>query len=162
MTTLTRVTVFGRKPAAAPAVVRGAGLLLAAQGVAALVVAVVLVARGIAGADQQVVHGSPASGWYAQGTTVFFALAGAAVLAAGRALTLGKRWGRGLAVITELLLLPVAWYLTVDSHRPGLGVPVGVVALAVLGLLFSPAGVRWAAGDQRDSANSANRGPDNR
>lgn len=76
MTTLTRVTVFGRKPGAAPTAVRGAGLLVAAQGVAALVVAVVLVVRGIAGADQHVVNGSPASGWYAQGTTVFFVLAG--------------------------------------------------------------------------------------
>lgn len=162
MTTLTRVTVFGRKPGSAPTAVRGAGVLVAAQGVAALVVAVALVVRGIAGADQHVVNGSPASGWYAQGTTVFFVLAGAGVLAAGRALTLGKRWGRGLAVITELLLLPVAWYLTVDSHRPGFGIPAAVVALAVLGLLFSPAGVRWAAGGQRDSANSANRGPDSR
>lgn len=146
-----------------PSAVRGAGLLVLVQGVAALVTAVVLVVRGIAGADQHVVHGSPASGWYAQGTAVFFALAGAAVLAGGRALTLGKRWGRGLAVITELLLLPVAWYLAVDSHRPGFGIPAGLVALAVLGLLFSPAGVRWAAGgDQRDSASSANREPDSR
>ncbi len=155
VTTLTRVTVFRRNPGAAPAAVRGAGLLVVVQGLAALVVAAVLVVRGIAGADQRVVNGL--------GTAVFFVLVGAVVLAAGRALTVGKRWGRGLAVITELLLLPVAWYLTVDSHRPGFGIPAAVVALAVLGLLFSPAGVRWAAGgDQRDSASSANPGPDNR
>ena len=117
--------------------------------------AAVLVVRGVAGADQRVVNGV--------GTAVFFVLVGAVVLAAGRALMVGKRWGRGLAVITQLLLLPVAWYLTVDSHRPGFGIPAGVVALAVLGLLFSPAGLRWAAGgDQRDSASSANRGPDSR
>ncbi len=125
------------------------------QGVAALVLAAVLVVRGIAGADQRVVNGV--------GTAVFFVLVGAGVLAAGRALMVGKRWGRGLAVITQLLALPVAWYLTVDSHRPAFGVPAGVVALAVLGLLFSPAGLRWAAGgDQRDSASSTNRGPDSR
>ncbi|OBB91542.1 hypothetical protein [Mycobacterium sp. 852002-30065_SCH5024008] len=148
------MTVFRRNPGAAPAAVRGAGLLVVVQGLAALVVAAVLVVRGVAGADQRVVNGL--------GTAVFFVLVGAVVLAAGRALTVGKRWGRGLAVITQLLLLPVAWYLTVDSHRPGFGIPAGIVALSVLGLLFSPAGVRWAAGDQRDSANSANRGPDSR
>jgi hypothetical protein len=56
----------------------------------------------------------------------------------------------------------VAWYLAVGSHRPGFGIPAGVVALAVLGLLFSPAAVRWAAGAQGDSASSANREPDSR
>ncbi|WP_260744318.1 hypothetical protein [Mycobacterium sp. SMC-2] len=149
------MTVFRHNPGSAPAAVRGAGLLVVAQGVAALVMAAVLAVRGIAGTDQRVVNGL--------GTAVFFALAGAAVLAAGRALVLGRRWGRGLAVITQLLLLPVAWYLAVSSHQPAFGIPAGVVALTALGLLFSPAGVRWAAGgDQRDSANSANRGPDSR
>ncbi|WP_156670168.1 MULTISPECIES: hypothetical protein [unclassified Mycobacterium] len=149
------MTVFRRNPGAAPAAVRGAGLLVALQGAAGLVMAVVLVVRGAAGADQRVVNGL--------GTAVFFVLVGAVVLAAGRALILGKRWGRGLAVITQLLLLPVAWYLAVDSHRPGFGIPAGCAALAVLGLLFSPAGLRWAGGgDQRDSARSANRGPDSR
>ncbi|OBH92381.1 hypothetical protein [Mycobacterium sp. E2733] len=148
------MTVFRRNPGAAPTAVRGAGLLVLLQGLAALVVAVALLVRGIAGADQRVVNGL--------GTAAFFVLVGAVVLAAGRALTVGKRWARGLAVITQLLLLPVAWYLTVDSHRPGFGIPAAIVALAVLGLLFSPAGVRWAAGDQRDSASSANRGPDSR
>ena len=134
---------------------RGAGLIVAVQGVAALGVAVLLVVRGIAGADQRVVNGL--------GTAVWFVLVGGVVLAAGRALTLGKRWGRGLAVVTELLLLPVAWYLAVGSHQPGFGIPVGTVALAVLILLFSPAAVRWAAGrDQGDPASSANGGPDSR
>lgn len=134
---------------------RAAGLIVAAQGVAALVVAAVLVARGIAGADQHVVNGL--------GTAVWFVLVGGVVLTAGRALTLGRRWGRGLAVVTELLLLPVAWYLAVGSHRPAFGIPAGVVALVTLALLFSPAAVRWAAGgDQRGPASSANRERDSR
>jgi hypothetical protein len=141
--------------APAPAAVRGAGLIVAAQGVAAFVVAAVLVVRGIAGADQRVVNGL--------GTAVWFVLVGGVVLAAGRALTLGKRWGRGLAVVTQLLLLPVAWYLAVGSHRPAFGIPAGIVALTALILLFSPAAVRWAAaGDQGDAASSANGGPDSR
>lgn len=141
-------------PPAAPTAVRRAGLIVVVQGLAALVVAVVLVVRGIAGADQRVANGLATAGW--------FVLVGAGVIAAGRALVLGRRWGRGLAVITQLLLLPVAWYLAVGSHQPGFGIPAGVVALIVLGLLFSPAAVRWAAGGQGDSASSANPGPDSR
>jgi peptidoglycan/LPS O-acetylase OafA/YrhL len=135
--------------------VRGAGLLVAVQGGAALVVAAALVVRGVAGADQRVVNGL--------GTALWFVLVGGVVLAAGRALVLGKRWGRGLAVFTQLLLLPVAWYLAVGSHRPAFGIPLGALAAAVLVLLFSPAAVRWAAGrDQGGPASSASRGPDSR
>jgi hypothetical protein len=138
-----------------PSVVRGAGLLVALQGAVALVVAAVLVVRGIAGADQRVVNGL--------GTALWFVLVGGVVLAAGRALVIGKRWGRGLAVFTQLLLAPVAWYLAVGSHRPAFGIPLGVLAATVLVLLFSPAAVRWAAGrDQGGPASSANRGPDSR
>ncbi|MGO9158669.1 hypothetical protein [Mycobacterium sp.] len=139
----------------APTPVRGAGLIVAIQGVAALVVAAVLVVRGLAGADQRVVNGL--------GTAVWFAVVGGGVLAAGYALVAGKRWGRGLGVFTQLLLLPVAWYLAVGSHRPAFGIPLGMVALTVLLLLFSPAAVRWAAGgDQRGPASSASSGPDSR
>jgi hypothetical protein len=136
-----------------PASVRVAGLIVAFQGAAGLVVAAILVLRGFGGADQHVVNGF--------GTAIWFVLVGGAVLAAGSALIAGKRWGRGLAVFTQLLLLPVAWYLAVGSHRPAVGIPVAVVAVGVLALLFSPAAVRWAA-DQRGAASSANSGPNTR
>ena len=122
---------------AAPASVRGAGLIVAVQGAAALVVAAVLLIRALSGADQHVVSGFGTAGW--------FALVGGAVLGAGWALLAGRRWGRGLAVFAELLLLPVAWYLAVGSHRALVGIPVGVIALTVLALLFSPPAVRWVA-----------------
>ncbi|WP_077085986.1 hypothetical protein [Mycobacterium rhizamassiliense] len=141
--------------APAPSVVRGAGLLVAVQGAAALVMAAVLVVRAIAGVDQHVVNGL--------GTAAWFVVVGGVVLAAGRALTLGKRWGRGPAVFAQLLLLPVAWYLGVGSRQLAFGIPVAVVALTVLGLLFSPPALRWAAGgDQRGPASSSNGGPDSR
>jgi peptidoglycan/LPS O-acetylase OafA/YrhL len=141
--------------AAPPSAVRGAGLIVGVQGAAALVMAVVLVVRAFAGADQRVVNGL--------GTAVWFVLVGGVILAAGRALTRGKRWGRGPAVFAQLLLLPVAWYVGVGSHQLAFGIPLAVVALAVLGLLFSPAGLRWAAGaDQRGPASSDNGGPDSR
>jgi hypothetical protein len=139
----------------APGAVRAAGLVVAVQGVAALVVAAVLAVRGVAGADQRAVNGL--------GTALWFLLVGGVVLAGGRGLVMGKRWGRGLAVVTQLLLLPVAWYLAIGSHQPAFGIPVGLVGLTVLGLLFSPAAVRWAAGgDQGGPASSASRGPDSR
>jgi peptidoglycan/LPS O-acetylase OafA/YrhL len=135
--------------------VRGAGLIVAVQGAAGLLMAAVLTIRRLGGADQRGINGL--------GTALWFALVGAAVLAAGYALISGKRWGRGLAIFTQLLLLPVAWYLVTGSHRPQFGIPLGVVAVAVLTALFTPAGVRWATGsDQPDPAKSANRDPDNR
>jgi peptidoglycan/LPS O-acetylase OafA/YrhL len=128
-------------------------LIVAAQGVAGLVVAAVLAVRGVTGADQRVVNGL--------GTAVWFLLVGAGVLAAGWALRAGRRWGRGLAVFTQLLLLPVAYYLAVGSHQPAFGIPLGIVSLAVLGLVFAPPSVRWAAGgDQRGPASSASGEPD--
>ena len=138
-----------------PASVRGAGLIVAVQGAAGLVVAAVLLFRGLGGADQRVVNGF--------GTAAWFALVGGAVLAAGYALLIGRRWGRGLAVFAQLLLLPVAWYLAVGSHRMLAGIPLGIIALAVLALLCSPPAVHWVSGgDQRGPANSTNSGPDSR
>ena len=138
-----------------PASVRGAGLIAAVQGAAGLVAAVVLLLRAIGGAaDQRVANGF--------GTAVWFTMAGGAVLAAGWALLVGRRWGRGLAVFAELLLLPVAWYLTVGSHRVLIGIPLAVMALTGLALLFSPAALRWVSGAQPGPASAANSGPDSR
>jgi hypothetical protein len=138
-----------------PPTVRRAGFIVAAQGVAALVIAVILVIRGLAGADQHIVNGL--------GTAVWFVLVGAGVLAGGWALVTGRRWGRGLAVFAQLLLLPVAWYLGIGSHRLAFGIPVGLTALLTLGLLFSASAVRWAAGgDQPDPASAASSEPDTR
>ncbi|MGE5696386.1 MAG: hypothetical protein ACM4D3_14495 [Candidatus Sericytochromatia bacterium] len=133
-----------------PAPVRGAGVVVLLEGVAALIFAIALVISGISGGDAQV----------AFGTAGMLLVFGAAVSAAGWALWQGRRWGRGVAVFTQLLLLPVAYYM-LSSQRPELGLPVGVVALLTLGLLFSPLAVKWAAA-QSDSANADNSGPDTR
>ena len=77
------------------------------------------------------------------GTAAWFAIIGGAVLAAGRALWTGRRWGRGVAVFAQLLLLPVAWYLAVGSQQWIYGIGVGIVALITLVLLFSPSAVQW-------------------
>ena len=137
-----------------PNTVRGAGLIAAVQGATGVVVAAVLLCRAIGGADQRVANGF--------GTAMWFVLAGGAVLAAGSALLVGRRWGRGLAVFAELLLLPVAWYLTVGSDRVLIGIPLAVMTLTGLALLFSPAAVRWVSGAQPGPASAANSGPDSR
>ncbi len=138
----------------APASVRVAGLVAAVEGATGLAVAAVLLARGLGGADQRVVNGF--------GTAILFVVAGGGVLAAGVALAAGKPWGRGLVVFTQLLLLPVVWYLAVGSHRAVFGAPVAIVAVTALGLLFSPSSLRWAARGQRSPASSASSGPDTR
>ena len=74
---------------------------------------------------------------------------GAAVLAAGWALWTGRRWGRGIAVFAQLLLLPVAWYMAVGSQQWAYGVPVALVAVGALALLFSPSALQWAVGARR-------------
>ncbi|MGX1807676.1 hypothetical protein ACWIGI_18315 [Nocardia sp. NPDC055321] len=119
-----------------PGTVRAAGALASVQGALGVIVALVLVLRAATGADQHVVNGYATAAW-------LFVLAGA-VLAAGLGLLRGKRWGRSIAVIAQLLLLPPAWYM-LTSHQPGYGIPLGISAIVGLGLLMAPASSRWMA-----------------
>ena len=96
--------------------------MVALEGVALVVVAAILVVRAIGGAHEKAISG--------YGTAVWYVVMGAAVFAAGWALWTGRRWGRGLAVFAQLLLLPVAWYIAVGSQQWAYGVPVALVALA--------------------------------
>ncbi|MGY4102405.1 hypothetical protein ACW2Q0_23045 [Nocardia sp. R16R-3T] len=123
--------------AGVPVTVRGAGGLVALEGAVAVVVAIVLVVRGLLGHDQ-----SAASGY---GTAAWFGILGGAVSAAGIGLFLGHRWGRAIAVIAQVLLLPVTWSLLTDSHQPVLGALLGIVVVSALALLFAPASNRWMA-----------------
>jgi peptidoglycan/LPS O-acetylase OafA/YrhL len=141
-----------------PTTVRQAAVLVALEGVAGLLAAVAFVIRGLAGADQSTVSGFGNAAW--------FAIVGGGVLAAGWALWTGRRWGRGVAVFAQLLLLPVSWYIAVGSHQWLYGIPIAVVALVTLILLFSPSALQWLGAqdsrDSRDSANADNSGPDTR
>ncbi|PXX69018.1 hypothetical protein DFR70_102704 [Nocardia tenerifensis] len=122
-----------------PRTVRGAGALVTLEGAVAVVVALVLIVRGLLGHDQTATNG--------YGTAAWFGILGGAVLAAGLGLLFGKRWGRAIAVIAQLLLLPVTWSLLTDSHQPVFGTLLGVVVVAALVLLFAPASTRWMAAD---------------
>jgi peptidoglycan/LPS O-acetylase OafA/YrhL len=139
-----------------PPVVRGTGLVVALEGLAALLFAVALVISGIRGGDARIAYG----------TAGCFVLMGAALGEAGRALWRGRRWGRGVAVFAQLLILPVAYYMVTGSHRPEFGVPLGLVAVITLVLLFTGPALKWAAyqsdSAQSDSARSDSAGPDTR
>jgi peptidoglycan/LPS O-acetylase OafA/YrhL len=136
----------------APATVRQAAILVALEGAAGLVAAVIYVVSGFGGSDEP--------GLNMFGTAAWFAIIGACVLAAAWALWTGRRWGRGVAVFAQLLLLPVAWYTAVGSQQWLYGIPVGIVALITLVLLFSPSALQWLG--PQDSASADNSGPDTR
>lgn len=130
---------------------RAAAVLVGIEGLAGVAGAVVFVVRGLTGADQQIVNGFGNAAW--------FGILGMAVTTAAWALWTGRRWGRGIAVFTQLLLLPVTWYVGVGSHRWFYGIPVALVALAALVLLFAPATLRWLSDDP---ASAQSPGPDTR
>lgn len=136
-----------------PPFVRFAGFVVLAEGVAALVMAIVLVVRGVAGADQHVVSG--------YGTAVWFLLIGSGVLAGGWALVTGRRWGRGIAIFANLLILGVAWYVF-TSHQLTYSIGVTLLALMVLVPLFSRQAQQWMATDDQPPANSESPGPETR
>lgn len=135
-----------------PATVRQAAVLVGLEGAAGVLAAVVYLVSGFGG------HSDPGMNKF--GTAAYFAIIGGAVLAAGWALWTGRRWGRGLAVFAQLLLLPVAWYIAVGSAQWLYGIPVGLVAIVTLVLLFSPSAVAWLGA--QDSASADNSGPDTR
>lgn len=126
--------------AAIPGPVRLAGWIASAQGLIGVGVAVVLLARAIGGHREEtvVISGYGTAGW--------FAILGGGLLAAGLGLLRGRRWGRGLVVIAELLLLFVAWYVGVGSQRYVPGIVLAVVCATALVALFRRDAVDWYAG----------------
>ena len=111
-----------------PASVRVAGWISAAQGLAGVVVAVVLIARAVAR------RGGEAGSW---GLAAWFVILGGGLMAAGLGLLTGRRWGRGLVLIAELLILVAVGSSLIGatgatvSGRVELGLYLGGLALAV-------------------------------
>ncbi len=134
-----------------PRAVRAAGAITALQGALAIVTAVALTVRELGGHREAAISG--------YGTAAWFAIMGSAVVAAGVALWTGRRWGRGVAVFANLLLLGVAFYVFSSGQLP-YAVLVGMVSVAVLALLFSPSVLRWLTQDS--AASSESPGPDTR
>lgn len=140
-----------------PATVRQAAIVVSLEGLAGVLAAVWYVVSGLFGTDEP--------GMNKFGTAAWFVIMGSAVLAAGWALWTGRRWGRGLAVFAQLILLGVAYYVGVGSGQWLAGGAVAVMALAILALLFSPSALQWAGAQDSpvaDEASADNSGPDTR
>lgn len=135
-----------------PATVRRAGLLVALEGVVGIAYAITFVVEGFSGGDKKLSFG----------TAGYLVIMSGAVLAAGWALLTGRRWGRGLAVFAQLVVVGLAYYAIVGSHQWLIGVPLGIVAVAALVFLFSPSTLRWATRQGDSDASSDNSGPDTR
>ena len=81
------------------------------------------------------------------GTALWFVLIGGGVLAGGLAIYRGRRWGRAIGVITQILLAPVGWSLLTDSHLPVIGAPIMALVVVILGLIFAPVSQQYLAAD---------------
>ncbi len=119
-----------------PPAVRAAGALTALQGLTGLAFAVALVVRSFEVEKSGEVLGEAA----------YFAVLSSGVLAAGVGLVLGKHWGRTPAIVVQLLLLGVAWYMYGPSGRQLWGALLGAYVVGTLVLLFTNPVRRWALG----------------
>ncbi|WP_373313958.1 hypothetical protein [Planosporangium flavigriseum] len=117
----------GNRP---PAALRAAvGLLLAQAVVVALIVAFLvykdITARVVVLRDALIVTG-------------FTVLVAVVLAALGWALSRRRAWARGPAVVMELMLLPIGWFM-ISGGLAWLGVPVLALGLVGAGLLVAPA-----------------------
>jgi hypothetical protein len=123
-------------PARAPRPVLIAAALVAVEGVALLVLAVVnvvLTALDDAGSVPLALAGA-----------ALLAIFGGALLLLARALRALRPPARSPVVAVQVVALPVGWTLTSTNGRPEIGLPVLLLAAAVLVLLFGTAEARDA------------------
>lgn len=124
-----------------PRSVRAAGVLTSLQGAVGLAFTVALLVRSTSADLGQV-------GTLERGETFgeagYYALLGAAVLAVGIGLWLGKHWARTPAFLMQLLLLGAAWYAIGPSGQLLVGLLIAVPAVAVVWLLFNREGRAWS------------------
>jgi hypothetical protein len=128
-----------------PGTLRAAVLLIAAEAVAVGVVAAFLVYEDLTGTAS-----SLAGALFVTG----FAVAATAILAAlARALHRRRGGARGLAVVLQLMLLPIGYYM-VTGGVAWLGWPLLALGLVVAALLVSPATTHALGLDQRGADRS--------
>ena len=120
----------------APRPVRLAAGLVAVEGVALLALAAVEVISALVG--------DPASVSLALVTAAFAAATGALLLLLARKLVELRDVARTPVVVLQLIALPIGWNLVGTAGRPELGLPVLLLAVAVLSLLFGSEEARAA------------------
>ncbi len=114
-----------------PVQLRAAAALVAAQSLALVVVAALLVAKTIADHPDSVGRALLGAAMSVLGALVLIACA--------RGLLAGRPAARTPVVVFELLALPVSYSLGFQAGLMGYGAPIMVSALAVLYLVFTPA-----------------------
>lgn len=113
-----------------PPAIRTAALLVLAEAAALAVTAVVLLVLAFVHTTTRL---------WAAVAIVGFALVGAAVLAlCGRGLLQLRPSARSPVILVQLLAVPVGYSLGVQAGRALVGVPILIVAIAVLVLLLLP------------------------
>lgn len=81
------------------------------------------------------------------GQAGFFLLVAATLVAVAGGLVRGMPWARTPAIVTQLLLLPVAYSLIGPSRQLAIGVAVGVLVAGCFLLLISEAAREWSESD---------------
>jgi hypothetical protein len=113
-----------------PAGIRAAALLVLAEAAALAVTALVLLVLAFVHTTTRL---------WAAVAIVGFALVGAAVLAlCGRGLLRLRPSARSPVILVQLLAVPVGYSLGIQAGRALVGVPILIVAIAVLVLLLMP------------------------
>jgi hypothetical protein len=121
-------------PVRAPRPVLAAAALVTVEGAALLVFAVVnvvLTALSDAGSVP-----------LALGGALLLAIFGGGLILLARALRALKAPARSPVIAVQIVALPIGWTLTTGNGRPEIGLPVLLLAVAVLVLLFSTAEAR--------------------
>jgi len=126
------------EPAAArpPRPIRLAAALVTVEGVALIVLALVEAVSAVVS--------EAASLTLALATAGVAAATGALLLWLARALTDLRGAARTPVVVVQLIALPIGWNLVGSSGRPELGLPILLLAAAVLSLLFGSEEARAA------------------
>ena len=114
-----------------------AGVLLGLQAIAVLAFAALLASEI-----------QPASAARGIGVTLLMLGYGVLLAVVARAVTRGRRWSRGLAVVTQLLLLLLGYGIR-QPPTTWAGLGMAVVALTVLVCLLVPASTRAFLGQDR-------------
>jgi hypothetical protein len=127
-------------PAGPPPQVRVAGALVALQALASLGFAAALAIGASAAA-------LPLGA--VLGEAAYFVIIGAALLAVGIGLLIGRRWARTPAIVAQLLLLPVVYTLLSTRGQLISGIAAGVFVATTFMLLISERSRQWSMGLQR-------------
>lgn len=126
-----------------PSTVQAAAALEGAEGLAAVGFGVYTGVETAVGAAVD-----PAS---AIGVTVLALAGGIGMLACARGLLRADQWSRAPTVLTQLFALPIAWSMW-QSDRPGIAIPMGVVAALALITVLSPPSTAWLIEDHDEDA----------